>query len=364
MKQYPYLEIHPDTVRANAAAVCGLCREHGIAVAGVIKFSDGSVPLARAYMDGGCTEIASSRISHLSEIKRDMPQVPTLLIRAPMLCEVEETVLWCDTSLNTDLRTLRALDAAAARQGRRHGVILLLDVGDLREGVLTEGELCAQARTIERKLPHLRLKGVGSTFGCYGAVLPDRENLSRLVQAAELVEQAIGRRLELISGGSSSSLLPLCGGELPQRINHLRVGGFIANPISMRLNRGFILPGVEEDTVFLRAQIIEVNDKPTAPAKATLNWAGNPVHYEDRGVRRRAIAALGAADVGDVTKLLPVQPGVRILGGSSDHLILDISECAISYQTGDEVTFRMFYGPLLHAFTSRLVKKVYIQEEL
>lgn len=361
--QYPYLEIYPGAVRANAAAVCGLCREHGIAVAGVIKFSDGDLPLARAYLEGGCREIASSRIPHLAKLKQTIPEVSTLLIRAPMLCEAEEAVRWCGASLNTDLRTLRALDEAAARQGRRHGVILLLDVGDLREGVLTGEELCAQAETVERELPHLHLRGVGSTFGCYGAVLPDQENLSRLVGAAERVEETIGRRLEVISGGSSSSLPLLCRGELPRRVNHLRVGGFIANPIGMRLNRGFTLPGMEEDTVFLRAQLIEVNDKPTAPAgTGALNWAGDRVRYEDRGVRRRAIAALGAADVGDVTKLLPIQPGVRILGGSSDHLILDIAESPIPYQTGDEVIFRMFYSPLLHAFTSRLVGKVYQEE--
>ena len=148
-------------------------------------------------------------------------------------------------------------------------------------------------------------------------------------------------------------------GEVPAGVNHLRIGGFIANPMNMRLNRHFTLPGTNEDTFFLKAQVIESNEKPTCPQNQTgKNWAGNAIVYEDRGIRRRAIAALGEADVGDVTKLIPVDAGMRIMGGSSDHLILDTADCEKDYRVGDVVTFRMQYGAMLHAFTSRLVEKI------
>ena len=354
---YPYIEMNLDHVKDNARAVCDYCAQSGISVAGVVKFSDGDTDIAKAYFDGGCPEIASSRVTHLRELRQAYPEIPTLLIRMPMACEVEEAVRWCDTAFCTSFETLHLLEDAAAKQEKTVRVLLILDVGDLREGVMTEDELVALAVEAE-KLPHIALRGIGSTFGCYGSVLADRENLTRLCKAAELVEKAVGHSLETVSGGSSSSLMALSRGEVPARVNHLRIGGFIANPMNMRLNRHFTLPGTNEDTFFLHAQIVESNVKPTCPQNQSgKNWTGNTVVYEDLGIRRRAIAALGEADVGDVTKLIPVDQGIRIMGGSSDHLILDTAESEKEYAVGDVVTFRMQYSAMLHAFTSRLVVK-------
>lgn len=361
MSEYPYLEIHTDTIRRNAETVCRVCREHGIDVAGVVKFSDGRPEIAKAYRDGGCVEIASSRTAHLAEIRQAYPALRTLLIRIPMLCEAEEAVRCCDCSLNSELTTLRALNEAAEKLNRVHQVILLLDVGDLREGVMTEEELLSLALEVERNMPGLRLRGIGSTFCCYGCVLPTKTNLTRLADAAERIENAIGRPLETVSGGSSSSMMPLLRGEVPPKINHFRIGGLIANPIGMRLNRGFTVEGMSEDTVLLHAQVIENNVKPTVPiGEGSINWAGNAVHYEDRGSRRRAVAALGAADVGDVGKLIPTDDRITILGGSSDHLLLDIEDCGGDYPVGSELVFRMFYDSLLRSFISRTVREEYL----
>lgn len=354
---YPYLEISTASIRQNARAVCDFCSKNGIDVAGVIKFSDGCLEMSRTYYEGGCKEIASSRVMHLKELRQSMPEIPTLLIRMPMASEIEETVRWCDTSFCTSSFTLQRLEDAAAKQNKRHGVLLVLDVGDLREGVISEIELCELAQEAE-SLPHIYLRGIASTFGCFGSVLPDHENLTRLALAAKQVENLIGRKLETISGGSSTSLMPLSRGEVPAGINHFRVGGFIANPIGMKQCWSFTIPGITLNTFFLRAQVIECNEKPTCPEKQSgHNWSGDAIEYLDLGIRRRAIVALGEADVGDVTKLIPVDEGIRIMGGSSDHLILDIADAKQDYQMGDIITFRMYYGALLHAFTSRLVGK-------
>ena len=181
-----------------------------------------------------------------------------------------------------------------------------------------------------------------------------------MAKAAELVEASIGRPLETISGGSSATMMALLRRDVPEKINHLRIGGLIANPVSMRLNRNFTIEGIREDTFFLHGQVIENNVKPTVPFGAgSINWAGNTVRYADRGSRRRAIVALGAADVGDVMKLLPVDDCVKVLGGSSDHLLLDIEDCGTAYPVGSEIVFHMFYSPLLHSFISRAVREEY-----
>ena len=365
MKRYPYVEINMERLRQNSRRVCGFCRENGINVAGVIKFSDGCPAIAKAYYDGGCAEIGSSRLSHLKRLKETYPEIPTLLIRTPMTDQAEETVRFCNASLNTERKTLEALNAAADKLGIRHEVILMLDVGDLREGVLTEEELCSLAITVEKDLPALRLRGIGTNFACFGSVLPDRNNLARLCKAAELVEQTIGRPLETVSGGGSGSLIPLQKGEMPEKVNHLRVGGNIANPITMRMNRGFELPGMNEDTFLLHAQIIEANRKPTSPANQSgKNWEGKRVEYEDRGIRSRVIAALGSADVGNLANLIPLDESLRILGGSSDHLIVDTEDSPREYAVGDELCFRMRYENLLRVFLADEVEKVFSEDKI
>ena len=114
------------------------------------------------------------------------------------------------------------------------------------------------------------------------------------------------------------------------------------------------VPGLSEDTCLLRAEIIEVFRKPSKPyGQRSLNWTGNAVEFEDIGLRRRAVAAVGCADIGDPTKLIPSDGRIRVLGASSDHLILDVEDCGDALTVGDAVSFRMFYTPLMYAFTTK-----------
>ena len=62
--------------------------------------------------------------------------VPMWLLRAPTPATAADTVRLADVSLNSEVETVRALDAAAAAAGRRHGIVLMIDLGDLREGIM------------------------------------------------------------------------------------------------------------------------------------------------------------------------------------------------------------------------------------
>jgi len=350
------LEVFLDNIRHNARAVVDFCAGYGLTAAGVIKFSDGDLRIARAYYDGGCAQIASSRTAHLRDVKTHIPEATTMLLRLPMLSEVEEVVQYCDISLNSERETLVALNAQAKQQRRVHQIILLLDVGDLREGVMSPEALLELAVFTEEGLDGLHLAGVGSTFTCYGSILPTRENLTVLLKAARAIENRIGRKLEIVSGGSSTSLMPLLDGSIPEGINHIRIGGVIANPRNIRLSRGVVLPNMQENTFLLQTQLIEVGEKPSLPiGLSSVNWTGEKVTFVDKGIRKRGIAALGTADVGDLTKLIPVDEQIAILGGSSDHLILDLNDCAKDYRLGDVVSFNLRYEALMHTFYSHRI---------
>ena len=344
-----------DAIRNNARVLCELCAQSNISVAGVIKFSDGDLNVARAYLEGGCVQLAVSRARHLQALKEAFPATQTLLTRSPTRGELESCARYADLSLHSDPDVLKRLDGEAAKWNTRPGIILMQDVGDLREGVDNIPELVELAKLCE-SLPNLRLRGVGTNLACMSGVLPTPENLALLVEGAEAVEAALGRKLEIISGGSSINLVLMRGGvnRMPARINHLRLGGTIANPMNIRMNHDTTFPGMREDTMTLTAEIIELREKASAPKQGpSKNWAGQTMTWEDKGRRLRAILAVGSQDIGDAATLIPLDDGVQVIGCSSDHTIVDVTDACLKLKTGDTLTFKVRYANMLYAFSGK-----------
>ena len=357
--EYPKLKADLAAIESNARLICDLYAKEGVQVAGVIKFSDGSPEIAKAYLEGGCTQLASSRIVNLAQLGPLFPGVSKLLLRIPQPCEAEAAATYADISLNSEFAVLQALDAAAEKAGKIHRVILMMDVGDRREGILTAEELAAMALRTERELKHIRVCGVGTNYGCVSGVLPDEENLNALCRAAEAVEEALGRPLEFVSGGGSSSLIRTMHGlRFPEKINHIRVGGTIANPNNIMMNRGIHIPGANIDTFRLQTQVCECKEKPGVSGTGK-NWKGETVRFEGGGIRRRAIVAAGSQDIGDPFNLLPVDPDIHVIAGSSDHTVLDVTDCKSPVNVGDILEFRLRYGGLLQIFSTKHVSIEY-----
>ena len=356
MKKYPSLKINLDAVKNNAKVLTDICNGYGITVAGVVKFSDGNTLVAKAYADGGCRQIAVSRAMHLEKIKKELPDIETLLLRIPSPSDMEDVARFADLSLNSDKDALTALNEKAAEVGTHPGVILMLDVGDLREGVDNIPDLVEMATFVERDLPNLRLRGVGTNHACLNGVLPTYENLSFLVEGAKKVEEAIGRKLDYISGGSSINTLLLKNGinEMPPEVNHLRLGGIIANPINIRINRNLSFDGMREDSVSITAEIVEIHEKNSAPENSSAkNWAGEAIKFVDKGRRKRAILALGSQDIGNYTNLMPCDEGIEVVGGSSDHTIIDVTDSNKEWHWGDRITFKVRYAAMLYSFSGK-----------
>ena len=359
MEKYPCLDVQLSAIENNARVVSGIWRKQGIRVAGVVKGADCRPEVAKAYLDGGCSQLASSRILHLAELRGLFPGVPLLLLRIPQLCEVADVVTYADYSLNSELRTLQALNEAAEALGKTHKVVLMLDVGDRREGAVTIAELASLAESVRKTMPCLEVAGVGTNYGCVSGVLPSEENLAFLCEGAQAVEDVLGHPLEIVSGGSSTALIRWSKGlPMPAKINHLRVGGYILNPVNMRRNRGVVIPEMTEDTICLRAQIAELKEKPGVVGSGK-NWKGETVRFTDGGVRLRAIVDVGTQDIGDPFNLLPKDPAISVIAGSSDHTVLDVTDSARNLQVGDVLEFRLRYGALLQAFSTRHVRIVF-----
>ncbi len=351
MRQYPQLEFDLALLRSNADAVISRCRGMGIRVCGVIKGVDGMPEAARVLRAAGAAELGTSRLEQVAKCRAAGVPGPWLLIRIPGLTELPDVVALCETSLQSEWPTLLALEEECLRQNKTHRVIVMTDLGDLREGFWDKDELVDVCERVERDLPHVQLAGIGVNLTCYGSTKPTPEKMNELVGLARQVEQRIGRKLEIVSGGATSSFTLVHWGTMPAGVNHLRIGEAILLGKDLQVDWGIRdMDYLRMDALTLRAEVVEVKDKPTYPiGEFAIDAFGRKPVYEDRGIRRRAILALGRADVGELESLIPREPGMTVIGGSSDHCIVDVEDCPRRLQVGDIVEFSLCYSHMLYA---------------
>ncbi|MCQ2547828.1 MAG: alanine/ornithine racemase family PLP-dependent enzyme [Clostridia bacterium] len=348
----------------NAKQVIGTCHDLGIDVAGVVKGATGAVGVARAFVNGGANQIASSRVEQLEAIKAAGFKEETMLLRVPMLSEIPDVVRWADITLNSELTVIEAQEEEAARQHRIQKIILMADMGDLREGYWDKDEMAEVALKIEKEMPHLQLIGVGTNLGCYGSVAATPEKLNELIDVAHKVEAKIGRKLQYISGGATSSYMRIMDGNLPKEINHLRIGEGILLARDFEVFYGYKNTGLYQDTFVLQAEIIEVKEKPSHPVgELAVDAFGHKPTYVDKGMRKKALLAIGKVDYGDTAELIPLEPGLEVLGASSDHTILDITECPRDLKVGDVVKFTINYATIVYLTNTENVQLEYIWDD-
>ncbi|NLW22074.1 MAG: alanine/ornithine racemase family PLP-dependent enzyme [Tissierellia bacterium] len=349
---YPKVEVDLNKIRHNVKSMVELGKKYGIKIAGVTKVFCGHPEIAKAFVDGGVSYLADSRIENLIKLK-DF-DIPKILLRLPMISEADKVVEYADISLNSELETIKALSEKAVEKNKVHKIILMFDLGDLREGYYDEEEFYEVAGEV-LKLEGIQLIGIGTNLTCYGGVIPNEENLGRLVNIARNIEEKYNIKLEIISGGNSSSLHLLLKGKTIEGINMLRLGESLV--LGLETAYGNRIENTYNDAFQVVAEIIEVKEKPSVPTGEIGRDAfGKVPTFVDKGIRKRMLAAIGKQDL-QLDTLIPVDEGVSILGGSSDHLILDGTDSSINYKVGDKIRFNLSYGGVLGAMTSEYVKK-------
>lgn len=355
---YPRLVIDLKKLGHNADTLCRICGERGVTdLAFVTKVFTADPEMVRVLAQSPCRYLADSRVENLRSYAGAGKE--RILLRVAMPSEAEAVVACAEISFQSEERTLRALDDAAGRAGKDHKVVLMIDLGDLREGIFFRNreEIMAVVDLVEASA-HLTLFGAAFNVTCYGSVLPTEENLGWFMELVEAIEARIGRKLELISGGNSSSITLLRSGKMPARVNNLRLGEALVLGRETAYEQD--IPELCQAPVILEAEVVEAKVKPSHPVgELGVNAFGEKMTYEDIGDRRRAICAIGRQDM-DCDNLTPLQSGVRVVGASSDHLILDVTDCGRTVEVGDVLSFRMSYGALLRGFTSKYVSRAFV----
>lgn len=356
---YPQLLIDLGKLNANLDVLARLAKEGDCSLMIVTKSfcADGRI-VAEILKNDAVEYLADSRIQNIASYadQAHMAGKETVLLRLPMASESEEVVRHADLSLNSEIETIRLLDQEAARQNKTHKVLLMIDLGDLREGMFYQDEEAILAVCGEiLRMRHIRLFGLGTNLTCYGAIIPKEDNLGQLVRLAQRIQKRYSTTLAMVSGGNSSSVYLIPRKQLPAGINNLRLGeAFVLGNETAYTQR---IPGTYNDAILLRAQIIECKEKPSLPiGEVGVDAFGEVPHYEDKGVITRAILAVGKQDT-NPDGLTPMDPDVEILGGSSDHLLVNVT--GTGRRLGDTMDFRVDYGAFLKLFTSPYVTRVY-----
>lgn len=350
-------------LRHNLRRIRHLMSERGSAWTVVTKALCGHADTLRALHAMGVRSMADSRLDNLETIADALPGVERWYLRPPLLSAVADVVRLTDVSLNSEVEVIRALNREALRQGTTHRVVIMIEVGDLREGVLPGG--LSQFFAAVHRLSNIEVVGIGAQVGCLSGIAPDRDQLDHLLLYRELLEMKFRCQLPLISAGSSI-FLPVVGDQvIPDGINHFRIGEALL--LGTDLIHGGVLEGFRDDAVTIEAEVVEVREKSLIPSGAQVDstpfdavgdaTGGTPTPpplEQQRGVR--ALVALGQLDT-EVSGLCPAEEEFEIAGASSDITAVNIGAHAGPLRVGDTIAFRPDYGALVRVMNDPFVAK-------
>ncbi|WP_062076572.1 alanine/ornithine racemase family PLP-dependent enzyme [Demequina globuliformis] len=349
----PRIEIDLQAIEDNARTLVTRLRARGIEVTGVTKATLGSPEVAKAMVRGGVARIADSRIENLEALREAGVRVPLTLLRAPAPEWADRAVACASTSLVSDPGVVAALSAAAGRRALNHRIVLMVELGDLREGVMV-AEALDLARSISRT-HHVTLAGIGTNLACRSGVIPGDEQMAALSALATTVTGKLGVAAPLVSGGNSANLAWALGNGRVGRVNDLRLGEAILLGIDP-LTR-MPIEGLRQDAFALVGAVIESLDKPSQSwgLRGQMAFGAVPSSRE-RGTIIQTIVALGRQDV-DPDGVTP-SAGTTVLASSSDHLVLETPTRMVA---GEEVRLGLNYSALLRAMTSPFVYERLVQ---
>ncbi len=349
------ININIDKIKYNADVILKTCAESGIDVAAVTKMHSADPVISQALLDSGVKYLADSRIENLRNLCENEIGGEKWLMRITAPSIVADVVKYADMSLQSELSTIKLLDKEALRQAKKHEIMLMWDLGDLREGYFETEDIVSAVREM-KKMDGVVLSGLGTNLSCYGGVKPTNKNLTRLLEIKDIIENETGENLKHISGGNSTSYSLLLAGEMPAGITNLRIGDTFY--FGRNMQERVYLDYMKNDCFILKGEVVEIKKKPSVPIGERGYAALNSLpEFEDNGDIIRAIISVGKQDIDlDMT---PMEDGVKILGASSDHLICDITNAERKISVGDTMQFNMLYTATMRAFTSKYIDKNY-----
>ena len=351
-----YVKLYRSELQHNFEYLDSLFKKNGIKWGITTKLLCGNRDFLEEVINLGIGEVHDSRISNLRRIKEIDSDTMTIYIKPPPKDIIPDVVKYADVSLNTELSTLYELSEEAQRQDKTHKVIIMIEMGDLREGVMREDLINFYEKVF--KLPGIEVIGLGTNLNCMHGVMPDGDKLIQLALYKQIIELRFKKEIPLVSGGTTVTIPLLMRDQLPDGVNHFRIGDALF--FGKDLFTDGLIDGMSDQVMELYTQVIEISEKPVVPTgELGMNPQGKQteVSQDDFGkTSYRAIIDIGVLDI-QPDYLIPVNENIKILDASSDMLILDVGTNEKGYKVGDEIRFKLKYMGALGLMSSDYIQK-------
>lgn len=351
-----YLTMNRKKLQENHDFLQKMMRENGISWAIVTKLLCGTVDFLKEVIDLGDHAYCDSRLSNLATIRELKPDANTIYIKPPAHDNIGDVIRYADVSFNTEYSTIKQLSEEAGLQNKTHGIIIMIELGDLREGIMGDHLMAFYEKVFS--LPNIDVQGLGTNLNCLHGVMPSADKLVQLSLYAQMIEIKFGRRLRYISGGTSVVIPLIREKQLPKGINHFRIGETLYYGIDLFEEKN--IEGMHDDVFELHAQIIEITKKPMVPiGEMASNPSGEVFEYDSKIKGKESYRAL--IDVGllelDKRYMEPNDPKIEVIGASSDMMAIDLGTNPGKYKTGDFLTFKTPYMGALGLMNSPYIDK-------
>lgn len=351
-----FITLNTQKLKENYEQLDTMFQQHNIEWSAVAKMLCGHKKYLEQLIGLGFRQICDSRLANLKTIKAIDPTIETVFIKPPAKRNAMRIVAYADVSFNTEYATIKALSDAAVQLNKLHKIVIMIELGELREGVMREQFIDFYSKVFE--LANIEVVGIGTNLSCMYGVLPNHDKLIQLCLYKQLVEAKFNKSIPYISGGASVTIPLIEKGLLPAGVNHFRVGETLFLGTDVYNSKPY--HHLHNDVFKLYAEIIELIEKPTTPTGTIgQNLVGEVTSFDDSLPTThayRAIVDVGLLDVED-GHIKPVAEGMQIAGASSDMMVLDIGTNENELKVGNLVEFSVDYMGILRLMNSNYIEK-------
>lgn len=353
-----FLKLYRKKLEENYSFLNTIFKERNIEWGVVTKLLCGNTIYIKELISLGVTEMHDSRVSNLKKIKKLNPDIQTIYIKPPSKRNIEKIIQYADVSFNTEIYTIKRLSEEAIRQNKVHKIIIMIEMGDLREGVLGEELIAFYEQAFS--LPNIEIRGIGTNLNCLSGVMPTQDKLIQLSLYKQLIEAKFNVKIPWVSGGTSVAIPLILKNARPMAVNHFRIGEALFFGKDLFTNE--TIEGMHNDVFKLYAEIIEITEKPNNPTgELGENVAGNTYEIDhDTDLSEtslRAILDFGLLDM-QPQYLSPDDDSISIIDSSSDMTVIDISSSKKKYKVGDLISFKLQYMGALYLLNSNYIDKI------
>lgn len=351
-----YITLDTEQLNSNFRYLKNLFDKHDIQWAVVTKLLCGNKEYLSEILKLDIQQVCDSRVTNLKMIKSLRPDIETIYIKPPAKRAIKGVVRYADISMNTQIGTIKMLSEEAQRQQKTHKIIVMIELGELREGVMRNDFIHFYEEIF--KLKNIEVVGIGANLSCLYGILPSHDKLIQLSLYEQLIEAKFNKCIRYVSGGSSVTIPLIFQGLLPAGINHFRVGETLF--FGTDVYHDSVIPEMKNNVFRLYAEIIEINEKPLVPiGNSGTNLEGDVLEFDEKLLGKtgcRAIVDIGLLDV-ESKHITPVDTTIKIVGMSSDMIVLDVGKNCKNYKVGDVIEFKPDYMGVLKILNSRYVDK-------